>query len=155
MLVQIQLSVKKPIGINAVNTWSLPLFGTILLLSSGFILTWGHHALICGKKDEGFIGILLSAILGFIFCYVQFLEYSYSEFTISDSIFGSIFFITTGLHFIHVIIGALFLTICAIRLYFDNITAEHHLGFEFSVIYYHLVDLIWLILYVIFYWWGG
>jgi len=52
-------------------------------------------------------------------------------------------------------IGALFLTICAIRLYFDNITAEHHLGFEFSVIYYHLVDFIWLILYVIFYWWGG
>lgn len=144
-----------PVGLNAINTWSLPLFGTTLLLSSGFILTYGHHALICGKKEEALIGILISAILGFIFCYAQYMEYNYSEFSIADSVFGSVFFITTGLHFLHVICGATFLTISGIRLYLDNMTSEHHMGLEFAILYWHIVDIIWLLLFVIFYYWGG
>jgi cytochrome c oxidase subunit 3 len=95
----------------------LPLFGTTLLLSSGFILTYGHHALVCGKKEEALMGVFLSAILGFLFCYIQYIEYNYSEFSLADSVFGSVFFITTGLHFLHVICGASFLFISGIRLY--------------------------------------
>lgn len=86
---------------------------------------------------------------------MQYLEYNYSEFNITDSVFGSVFFITTGLHFLHVICGAICLTISGIRLYNDNLTSEHHLGLEFAIIYWHLVDVVWLALYVIYYWWGG
>lgn len=144
-----------PVGLNPINTWGLPLFGTTLLLGSGFILTSGHHALICGKKEEALIGIFISSILGYIFCYLQYMEYNYSEFSIADSVFGSIFFITTGLHFIHVICGATFLIISGFRLFFDHFTSEIHLGLEFAIIYWHLVDIVWLALYIIFYYWGG
>ena len=144
-----------PVGITAVGTFTLPLFGTTLLLSSGFILTYGHHAMIAGKKEEALIGIFLSGILGFIFCYVQYLEYNYSEFSIADSVFGSVFFITTGLHFLHVICGAIFLILSGIRLGIEDLTSTHHLGLEFAIIYWHLVDVVWLALYIIYYWWVG
>jgi cytochrome c oxidase subunit 3 len=126
-----------PAGINAVNTWSLPLFGTCLLLSSGFILTYGHHALIKGNKDQALLGILGSIILGALFAYAQFKEYSFAEFTIADSVFGSVFYMTTGLHFIHVVAGVFFLSVSWIRLYLDNFTSEHHLGLEFAIFYWH------------------
>jgi cytochrome c oxidase subunit 3 len=144
-----------PVGLNAVDTWSLPLFGTCLLVASGFILTVGHHALIQGDKDKAIINIIASIILGVLFTYAQYKEYSFAEFTISDSVFGSVFYMTTGLHFCHVVAGVLFLTVSVIRLYFDNYTSEHHLGLEFAIIYWHLVDIVWLAVYVIFYWWGG
>lgn len=144
-----------PVGLNAISTFGLPLFGTTLLLSSGFVLTWGHHALICNKKEEALIGIFASAFLGFIFTYAQYMEYNFSEFSIADSVFGSVFFITTGLHFVHVLAGAIFLVVSGLRLFFDNFTSEHHLGLEFAITYWHLVDVVWIALYIIFYWWGG
>jgi cytochrome c oxidase subunit 3 len=85
-----------PVGISAIDTFSLPLFGTTLLLSSGFVLTYGHHSLVQGRKEEALIGIFGSAILGFLFTYAQYLEYNFAEFSISDSVFGSVFFLTTG-----------------------------------------------------------
>ena len=144
-----------PMGINAVNTWSLPLFGTSLLLSSGFILTLGHHALIEGEKDKALLGIIGSVLLGGLFAFAQYKEYCYAEFTIADSVFGSVFYMTTGLHFLHVVAGVLFLIISGIRLYMDNITSEHHLGLEFAIFYWHLVDIVWLAVYLFFYYWGG
>lgn len=74
----------------------------------------------------------------------QYFEYSYSEFTISDSVFGSVFFLTTGLHAIHVILGVLFLSFAAVRIFKDYYTIEHAISLEFAILYYHLVDVVWL-----------
>jgi len=144
-----------PKGLNAINTWSLPLFGTCLLLSSGFILTLGHHAVILGQKNKALFGISLSILLGALFAYAQYKEYCFAEYSISDSVFGSVFYLTTGLHGLHVIAGVLFLTFACIYLFFDGFTSEHHLGLEFAIFYYHLVDIVWLFVFVLFYWWGG
>jgi heme/copper-type cytochrome/quinol oxidase subunit 3 len=99
--------------------------------------------------------MLITVILGFSFVYIQFIEYSFSEFTISDSVLGSVFYLTTGLHAIHVIIGALFLAISTVRIYLDQVTVEHNLGYTFAIYYYHLVDVIWLMVYFVYYYWGA
>lgn len=82
-------------------------------------------------------------------------EYYLGEYTFSDSVFGSVFYLTTGLHGVHVIVGVIFLFVTFIRLLFDQITIEHHLGLEFSIFYWHLVDLVWFFVFVSFYWWGS
>ena len=144
-----------PYGIDIINPEALPLFGTTLLLSSGFILTWGHHALIKGDKYNALAGISLSFILGLAFAYGQYIEYCNAGFTIADSVYGSVFYMTTGLHFLHVIAGCLFLIFSTIRLWRDNVTSEHHIGLEFAIYYWHLVDVVWLFVYVFYYWWGS
>jgi cytochrome c oxidase subunit 3 len=144
-----------PIGINAVNPWAIPLLGSTVLLASGFILTLGHHGLISGEKRITLISMILTVLLGILFLYLQYNEYYYGEFTISDSVYGSVFYMTTGLHAIHVIVGVLFLTIALIRIYLDQYTTEHHLGFEFAIYYWHLVDVVWLLVFLIYYWWGS
>jgi cytochrome c oxidase subunit 3 len=86
---------------------------------------------------------------------MQAIEYNFAEFTIADSVFGSIFYLTTGCHFLHVIAGVLFLTISGLRLASDNVTSETHVGVEFSIFYWHLVDIVWIKVYFLYYWWGG
>lgn len=144
-----------PLGINIINIQSIPLLGSIILLASGFILTLSHHSFILGDKNLTIISLIFTIILGILFILLQYFEYYFSDFTISDSIFGSIFYMTTGLHAIHVIIGILFLIISLIRIYLDHYTMEHHLGFEFAIYYWHLVDIIWLLVFLIYYWWGN
>lgn len=144
-----------PIGIEAVNYTSIPLLGSLLLLGSGFFLTLSHHAFLAGNKNTCLIHGIITLLLGTSFALLQLTEYIFGTFTISDSIFGSVFYMTTGLHGIHVIIGILFLFINFIRIYFDHLTAEHHLGFEFAIFYFHLVDIIWLFVFITFYWWGS
>jgi cytochrome c oxidase subunit 3 len=144
-----------PEGINAINPWSIPLLGSTILLASGFILTLSHHSLILGDKNLTIISLIFTIIFGIFFILLQYTEYNFGEFTISDSIFGSIFYMTTGLHAIHVIIGVLFLIISLIRIYLDHYTIEHHIGFEFAIYYWHLVDVIWLLVFLIYYWWGS
>lgn len=85
----------------------------------------------------------------------QYFEYSYSEFTIADSVFGSVFFLTTGLHAIHVILGVLFLLFASLRIFNDYYTLEHALSFEFAILYYHLVDVVWLFVFLTYYFWGS
>ena len=144
-----------PIGIEAVQFTSIPLLGSLLLLGSGFFVTLSHHAFLANNKSLCLIHGIITLILGASFALLQLTEYIYGTFTISDSIFGSVFYMTTGLHGIHVIIGIIFLAISFIRIYFDHLTAEHHLGFEFAIYYYHLVDVIWLFVFITFYWWGS
>nr|QCQ69088.1 cytochrome c oxidase subunit 3 [Synchytrium taraxaci] len=148
-------SVWPPEGINAVNPWAIPLFGSCVLLASGFVLTLSHHAMILGKKDLALITMLITVLLGFLFIFLQANEYQMGEFTIADSIFGNVFYMTTGLHAIHVIAGVTFLTVGLIRMYFDSFTTEHHLGLEFAIFYWHIVDVIWLFVFFLFYWWGS
>ena len=144
-----------PIGINAVNVWGIPLLGSTVLLASGFVLTLAHHALILGAKNLTIKSMIYTIILGFLFIFLQYNEYYYGEFTIADSIYGSVFYMTTGLHAIHVIVGVFFLFISFIRLYLDHYTTEHHIGLEFAIYYWHLVDVVWLLVFLIYYWWGS
>jgi cytochrome c oxidase subunit 3 len=144
-----------PVGIQAIQYTSIPLLGSFLLLSSGFFLTLSHHAFLTRDKTLCLTHGFITLILGSLFALLQFTEYQTSSFTISDSVFGSVFYMTTGLHGIHVICGILFLAVSYARILFDHLTLEHHLGFEFSIFYYHLVDIIWLFVFFSFYWWGS
>jgi len=144
-----------PLGINAVNTWAIPLLGSTVLVASGFILTIAHHALINGNKTLSLWMTGITVIFGLGFIFLQYNEYLFGEVTISDSVYGSVFYMTTGLHAFHVIAGVLFLFVSFIRIFFDHFTTEHHIGYEFAIYYWHLVDVVWLLVFVIFYWWGS
>lgn len=148
-------SVWPPIGIDSVDTWSLPLLGSIILLSSGFTVTLSHHSLRCGNKDVTVVGLGFTVLLGFMFVVLQYNEYKYGSFNISDSVFGSVFYMTTGLHGLHVIIGAVFLSVCTIRVSLNSYSIEHHVGLESAIFYWHLVDLVWFFVFTSYYWWGS
>ena len=144
-----------PIGISSIDPWSLAQVGTCVLLASGFVLTWGHHALILGDKSSALIGLFLTVLLGGLFLVLQYTEYTYAEYSISDSVFGCTFYMLTGLHGLHVIVGVIFLAVGMVRIYMDHFTTEHHIGLEFAIYYWHLVDVVWLVVFVLVYWWGG
>lgn len=150
----IELVYWPPLGINSVNYLGLPLLNSLLLLSGGFFCTWGHHAFINNDKFNSLIGISIGIILTFFFLIVQYLEYTFNEFSINDSVYGSIFYALTGLHKLHVKFAFLFLFIAIFRIYNDSLTNEHALILDTSLIYYHLVDIVWLILYIIIYCWA-
>lgn len=143
-----------PTGIDPLNPFSVPLLNTAILLSSGATVTWAHHSIVSGNKDESVKALGLTVVLGFIFTALQAMEYVEAPFSIADSVYGSTFFVATGFHGIHVIIGTIFLLICLIRLNYSHFTRSHHLGFEAASWYWHFVDVVWLFLYVCIYWWG-
>ena len=143
-----------PVGIDPLNPFSVPLLNTAILLSSGATVTWAHHSIVNGNKDEAIRGLTLTVILGVIFTALQAMEYIEAPFSIADSVYGSTFFVATGFHGLHVIIGTIFLFICLIRLNYSHFTRSHHLGFEAASWYWHFVDVVWLFLYVCIYWWG-
>ena len=144
-----------PLGINAIDCWSLPLLNSILLLSSGFIITWAHHAFVKGDKDMSLFGMLISVFLIMIFLTIQYVEYSNSEFTISDSVYGSIFFTLTGLHGQHVMAAVILISVAIYRIYIDQITSEHAQGLDKAILYFHKTDVVWQAVYVVLYYWGS
>jgi len=144
-----------PKGIQALNQWEVPLLNTVILLSSGATVTWAHHSIVAGDRNGAILGLLLTVILALIFTALQGLEYYEAPFTIADSVYGSTFFLATGFHGLHVIIGTIFLTVCLIRLINYHFTKHHHFGFEAAAWYFHFVDVVWLFLFVSIYWWGA
>jgi len=144
-----------PPGIDVLNTWEIPLLNTMILLLSGGTCTWTHNLIVIGKRKEAIISLTLTIFLGIIFTFFQGLEYLYSNFSLCDSIYGSVFFMATGFHGFHVALGTLFLVVCLLRLNFHHFTTEHHFGFEAAAWYWHFVDCVWLFLFVAIYWWGG
>jgi len=144
-----------PAGIQPFNPFSVPLLNTIILLSSGIRVTWSHHALILGDWRESIHGINWTWILGFYFTAVQLLEYIEAPFTFADSVYGRTFFIATGFHGLHVIVGTLFLFFTGERMGQGRFSKSHHFGFEAAAWYWHFVDVVWLFLFVWIYWWGG
>lgn len=144
-----------PEGIDLVSPWEVPLLNTVLLLSSGATVTWAHHAIVAGDRSQGLWGILFTVILAIIFTALQGFEYYTAPFTISDSVYGSTFYLTTGFHGFHVFIGTCFLVVCFIRLYNFHFTRQHHFGFEAAAWYWHFVDVVWLFLFITIYWWGS
>lgn len=144
-----------PESIELFSTSGIPLTNTFFLLSSGVTVTWAHHALINRAKKQFIVALLWTLILALIFTSLQALEYFESPFTISDGVYGSCFFMTTGFHGFHVIIGTIFLFVSLVRLVFSHFTNSHHFGFEAGAWYWHFVDVVWLFLFIMVYWWGG
>ena len=144
-----------PKGIWVLDPWEIPFLNTLILLSSGAAVTWAHHAILAGKEKRAVYALLVTVLLALVFTGFQGMEYVQAPFTISDSIYGSTFYLATGFHGFHVIIGTIFLIICGIRQYLGHLTKEHHVGFEAAAWYWHFVDVVWLFLFVSIYWWGG
>src|SRR5580693_757944 len=133
-----------PVGITPLDPFAIPLLNTFLLLSSGAFITYGHHALIARNRKSAINGTLLAIIFAIIFTALQYFEYSEEGFTMSDGVYGSAFYASTGLHGLHVIIGTLFIAVALIRIINYQLTTKHHNGFESSILYWHFVDVVWL-----------
>ena len=119
-----------PVGIFPLNAFAVPLLNTAVLLASGVTVTWAHHAMIEGSRDEALRGLLYTVILGAYFTYLQANEYYEAPFRISDGVYGTTFFVSTGFHGAHVLIGTTFLTVCLLRVYHYHFSTTHHFGFE-------------------------
>jgi len=144
-----------PLGIQAINPFELPLLNTVILLSSGIVVTFAHHSLIKGNRSDTLNGLLFTIILAMIFTMFQGVEYTVSSFTISDGVYGSCFYFGTGFHGLHVLIGTIFLLVGLIRVLLYHLTDNHHLGLEAGILYWHFVDIVWIFLYVFIYYWGS
>jgi cytochrome c oxidase subunit 3 len=143
-----------PKGIETFDPWHLPLLNTLILLTSGTTVTWAHHALLHNDRQGLKLGLWLTVLLGLVFTFVQAYEYSHAAFGFKGSIYGATFFMATGFHGAHVIIGTIFLAVCLFRTYLGHFTPRQHLGFEFAAWYWHFVDVVWLFLFAAIYVWG-
>jgi cytochrome c oxidase subunit 3 len=148
-----------PKGVEVFNPWHLPLLNTLILLTSGTTVTWAHHALLHNDRKGLIWGLSLTIALGVLFSIVQFYEYDHAAFAFSrengGNIYGSTFFMATGFHGFHVIVGTIFLTVCLFRAMRGDFTPEKHFGFEAAAWYWHFVDVVWLFLFACIYVWGA
>nr|UPX88608.1 cytochrome c oxidase subunit III [Pholidoptera griseoaptera] len=144
-----------PLGIQPFNPLQIPLLNTTILLASGVTVTWAHHSLMEGNYSQTTQSLFLTILLGIYFTILQAYEYLEAPFTISDAVYGSTFFVATGFHGLHVIIGTTFLLICLLRHLMYHFSINHHFGFEAAAWYWHFVDVVWLFLYISIYWWGS
>lgn len=144
-----------PKGMSVMDPWGLPLLNTFILLCSGTTVTWAHHSLIHGDRHGLKLGLLLTILLGISFTGCQAWEYIHAPFAFKGSIYGSTFFMATGFHGFHVIVGTIFLIVCLIRANRGDFTPKQHFGFEAAAWYWHFVDVVWLFLFTSIYVWGG
>nr|YP_010363491.1 cytochrome c oxidase subunit III [Atkinsoniella thalia]UNZ12592.1 cytochrome c oxidase subunit III [Atkinsoniella thalia] len=143
-----------PVGIKTFDPMNIPMLNTMILLSSGITMTWAHNAIINKNHTQMIQSTMLTIYLGIYFSILQLYEYIESPFCISDSIYGSTFFMSTGFHGIHVMIGTIFIIVSLLRMLNLHFSSDHHVGFEASAWYWHFVDVVWLFLYITVYWWG-
>ena len=119
-----------PIGIEPINPFGVPLLNTAILLCSGVTVTWAHHRILVGITKGSIVALTFTVLLGVIFTGLQAWEYDEAPFTIADRVYGSTFFVATGFHGLHVIIGTIFLFVCLVRLCLAHFSVGHHFGFE-------------------------
>ena len=148
-------SVWPPQGIEVLSPWEVPFLNTLILLSSGASVTWAHHAIICGNRHETINAMILTIALAILFTALQGFEYVNATFSISDSIYGATFYMATGFHGLHVLIGTMALAVMLVRIVLYHFTKQHHFGFEAAAMYWHFVDVVWLFLFISVYYWGG
>lgn len=148
-----ELGIWPPLNIIALNYEEVPLLNTFILVSSGISVTWAHHALIRNIHSQTIKGLIITIIIGAYFTFLQGVEYLEASFRISDRAYGSIFFLATGFHGVHVIVGTLFLFVILLRRINAQINRIHHFGFEAAAWYWHFVDVVWLFLFITVYWW--
>lgn len=145
-----------PEGIRTFDPFHLPFLNTMILLLSGTTVTWAHHSLLHGNRRSLIMGLGLTVLLGLAFTGCQALEYSDAPFKFSGGgIYPSVFFLATGFHGFHVIVGTIFLTVCWFRARAGQFSPARHFGFEAAAWYWHFVDVVWLFLFVAIYWWGA
>ncbi len=148
-----------PKGVETIDPWHFPLINTLTLLLSGTTITWAHHALQHGDRKNARNGLILTVILGAMFSCIQAYEYReiiieklfFNETSTSGGLYGSSFFMATGFHGFHVMIGTIFLLVCLIRLLNGAFTPRQHFGFEAAAWYWHFVDVVWLFLFAFIY----
>ncbi len=144
-----------PVGIETFDPWHLPLLNTLILLTSGTTVTWAHHALLHGDRNGLKWGLICTVVLGFLFSCVQIFEYTHADFSFGGSIYGATFYMSTGFHGAHVLIGSIFLVVCLFRALAGHFKPDHHFGFEAAAWYWHFVDVVWLFLFAAIYIWGA
>jgi cytochrome c oxidase subunit 3 len=144
-----------PAGIEVFDPFDIPFLNTLILLLSGCSVTWAHHALREGHRDQFLQGLGVTIILGAIFSALQAYEYGHAAFGFTDGIYASTFYMATGFHGAHVLIGTIFLIVCFFRGLAGHFKPDHHFGFEAAAWYWHFVDVVWLFLFTFVYWWGG
>ncbi len=144
-----------PEGVITFNAFDLPLLNTLILLLSGCTVTWAHHALLVGNRRDLVRGLALTVVLGALFTALQAYEYSHAAFGFRDGIYSSTFYMATGFHGFHVLVGTIFLLVCLIRAMKGHFKEDHHFGFEAAAWYWHFVDVVWLFLFSCVYIWGG
>nr|AJR19245.1 cytochrome c oxidase subunit III [Sericostoma personatum] len=143
-----------PMGITPFNPFQIPLLNTIILLTSGISVSWAHHSILKNNLSQSIKNLTITIILGIYFTLLQAYEYYEASFSMTDSVYGSVFFIATGFHGLHVIIGSVFLLMCLFRTMKQHFSSNHHYGFEAAAWYWHFVDIVWLFLYISVYWWS-
>jgi len=140
---------------TVINAFDLPLLNTLILLCSGTTLTWAHHALIHGNRTDLKRGLVATIILGLLFSSIQAYECMHAPFAFGKNTYGSSFYMATGFHGFHVIVGSIFLIVCLVRAIRMEFTPRQHFGFEAAAWYWHFVDVVWLFLFVAIYVWGN
>jgi cytochrome c oxidase subunit 3 len=144
-----------PTGITPLNPFSVPLLNTAVLLASGVTVTWAHHSILANNRTNTIQALILTVTLGVYFTILQAGEYIEASFRIADSVYGSTFFVATGFHGAHVLIGSTFLIVCLFRATAFHFSLSHHFGFEAAAWYWHFVDVVWICLYLCIYWWSS
>jgi cytochrome c oxidase subunit 3 len=148
-----------PAGVETLDPFHLPLVNTLTLLLSGTTVTWAHHALQVGNRSAARTGLILTVILGVLFTTIQVYEYAeiihenlfFNDEAAASRLYGSIFFMATGFHGFHVLVGTIFLLVCLLRLMKGHFTPQKHFGFEAAAWYWHFVDVVWLFLFAFVY----
>lgn len=133
----------------------MPLLNTLILLTSGATVTYTHYCIQIQARDKGLIFFAITIFFAILFTGLQMLEYIEAPFNLADGIYGSTFFLATGFHGLHVIVGSTFLVVCALRFFSYHFTPRHHVGFEAAAWYWHFVDVVWLFLFLLVYVWGS
>ncbi|WP_439552549.1 cytochrome c oxidase subunit 3 [Falsiroseomonas sp.] len=144
-----------PQGTLTFDPFHLPLLNTMILLLSGCTVTWAHHSLLSGDRKGLITGLSLTVFLGAFFTFFQVWEYAIAPFAFTGGVYPSTFFLATGFHGFHVLVGTIFLAVCLVRAIKGHFTPEKHFGFEAAAWYWHFVDVVWLFLFVVIYWWGA
>ena len=148
-------SIWPPLGIDPFRAQDIPFVNTLLLLISGVTITWAHNSILVNDRVETFLAFLFTIILAFFFTMLQLVEYKQAAFNISDGVYGSTFYMATGFHGLHVLVGTIFISVCFYREFNYHFKPTHHFGFEAAAWYWHFVDVVWLFLFVTIYGWGS
>ncbi len=144
-----------PEGIETLDPFDIPFLNTLILLLSGVTITWAHHSLLENNRSGLVQGLACTVALGILFTCFQVYEYGHATFGFTEGIYPSTFYMTTGFHGFHVLVGTIFLAVCLFRAIRGHFTPDHHFGLEAAAWYWHFVDVVWLFLFGAMYWWGS
>jgi len=143
-----------PKGVQRINPFRIPLLNTLILLSSGVLITWRHFSILNNNWFYSVITLLTTLILGIYFLCIQYQEYIDATYNFMRRGYGRIFFLATGFHGFHVLLGCVLISARLYRIRRLRCDSLNHYNFEFSAWYWHFVDVVWLFLFIFIYWWG-